>query len=199
MRLTLRATIGLAVMSACFAGGAFADDIEGAYVGAGIGLGRIEAGTAGIAPSSENVDRTRFAYHLDFGIHPPSVPVALELEYLDLGQVDLPQPYAGPGFLSGNVSQRGEGLFLLYYLPTPIVQVYAKAGGSHITTHANFTYCAIDGCALYSLSPTNNAFAFGAGLQWTLGRWAVRGEYEHFNAGGGHPSLLTLGVDWTFL
>jgi hypothetical protein len=36
-------------------------------------------------------------------------------------------------------------------------------------------------------------------LQWTVGPWAVRGEFERFNAGGGNPSLLTIGVDWTFL
>jgi opacity protein-like surface antigen len=84
-------------------------------------------------------------------------------------------------------------------LPTPIVQAYVKAGGSRITTHADFSFCLVDGCGLASLNPTNNAFAFGAGLQWTLGPWAVRGEYERFNAGGGNPSLLTISVDWTFL
>lgn len=199
MRSNLRAMIAGAVIAAALAGPAFADDLEGAYVGAGIGLGRIEAGTAGLAPSLGNIDQSRFAYHLDFGIHPPSVPLALELEYVDLGESHV-SPSAGSEISSGTVSQRGGGLFLLYYLPTPIVQVYVKGGGSRITTHTTIlSSCTTEGCNLLSLNPTNNAFAYGAGLQWSFGRWAARGEYERFNAGGGQPSLLTVGISWTFL
>jgi len=195
MTSTVRATIAVAVITAGLGSPAFADDLTGAYVGAGIGVGRVAAGTAGLAGSSGNFEKTHVAYHLDFGLHPTGTPLALELEYLDLGE---PDQTAAPGVPSGSVSQRGGGLFLLYYLPTPVVQAYAKAGGSRITTHADFTYCAANGCTPESRSPTNNAVAYGAGLQWTLGPWAVRGEYERFNAGGGNPSLLTIGVDWTF-
>jgi len=191
--------IGVAAIVAVFAGPAFADDLEGAYVGGGIGVGRIAAGTAGLAPFLGNVDQTHFAYDLSFGIHPTSTPLALELQYLDLGKSDISN--AGPAVASGTVSQRGGGLFLIYYLPTPIVQVYVKGGGSRITTHTDvLTSCTSSGCLLASSNPTNNAFAFGAGVQWVVAtRWAVRGEYERFNAGGGNPSLLTVGVAWTFL
>jgi len=195
MTSTVRATIAVAVIAAGLGSPAFADDLTGAYVGAGIGVGRVAAGTAGLAGSSGNFEKTHVAYHLDFGLHPTGTPLALELEYLDLGE---PDQTAAPGVPSGSVSQRGGGLFLLYYLPTPVVQAYAKAGGSRITTHADFTYFAANSCTPESRSPTNNAVAYGAGLQWTLGPWAVRGEYERFNAGGGNPSLLTIGVDWTF-
>jgi opacity protein-like surface antigen len=205
MRMTssLRAAIVVGAIAGCIASPAFADDLTGAYFGAGIGLGRVQAGTAGLAPTLGDFDQTHLAYHLDFGIHPANTPLALELEYLDLGQPNLPSTST----LSGSVSQRGGGLFLLYYLPIPIVQAYIKGGGSRITTHADFAYCSPAGaggtsptCVLPSSNPTNNAFAFGAGVQWTLNdRWAVRGEYERFNAGGGNPSLLTVGVDWTFL
>ena len=197
MASCVRATIAATTVAACLASQAFADGLTGAYVGGGIGESRVEAGTSGLAPSSSNFDQSHLGYQLDFGIHPAGTPLALELEYLDLGQADL-KNFPGPGFLTGTVSQRGEGLFLLFYLPTPIVQVYAKAGGSHITTHADFRYCGVDTCSFPSLNPTNNAFAFGAGLQWTVGPWALRGEYERFNAGGGNPSLLTVGVTWTF-
>lgn len=195
MRSGLPAMIGAAAIVAALANPAFADDLEGAYFGAGIGQGRVAAGTAGLAGSSGNFDESHLGYHLDFGIHPTGTPLALELEYLDLGQPDLPSDLGA----SGSVSQRGGALFLLYYLPTPIVQVYAKAGGSRITTHADFTACNGTGCTPLSRGPTNDALAFGAGLQWAYGRWAVRGEYERFNAGGGQPSLLTIGVAWTFL
>jgi len=199
MSSILRATTAVALIAICLAQPAFADDLTGAYVGGGVGEGRVAAGTAGLAPPGiGNFNQTHLGYHLDFGIHPAGAPVALELEYLDLGEPHLP-PYSGPGFLHGSVSQRGEGLFLLFFLPTPIVQLYAKTGASHITTHADYTYCAVDSCVVATLDPTNTAFAFGGGLQWTLGPWTVRGEYERFNAGGGHPSLLTIGVEWAFL
>ena len=198
MTPSLRATIASAAIAACLASPAFADDLVGAYIGAGVGEGRVAAGTAGLGGASGNFAESHLAYRLDFGIQPTGTPLALELEYLDLGQPDLPYTPA----LSGSVSQRGGALFLLYYLPIPTiptVQAYVKAGGSRITTHANFLACSPAGCALDSLNPTNNAFAAGLGVQWTLGSWAVRGEYERFNAGGGNPSLLTIGLDWTFL
>lgn len=192
-----------AVIAAARASPALADDLVGAYVGAGVGLGRVEAGTAGLTFSRVNFDESHFAYHLQFGIHPTSTPLALELEYVDLGQPDL---RFSQQQLTGTVSQRGGGLFLLYYVPIPIVQAYVKAGGSRVTTRVDFSYCGNvpagsngSGCITPTSNSTNNAFAFGGGLQWTLGRWAVRGEYERFNAGGGHPSLITVGVDWTFL
>jgi hypothetical protein len=43
---------------------------------------------------------------------------------------------------------------------------------------------------------TTTAFAYGAGLQWTLGDWAVRGEYERFSAAGENPTLLSIGMTY---
>jgi len=48
------------------------------------------------------------------------------------------------------------------------------------------------------LDRTNTGFAAGAGAQFKLGSWAVRAEYERFNAAGANPSLVSLGVTWTF-
>jgi hypothetical protein len=41
---------------------------------------------------------------------------------------------------------------------------------------------------------TDDAFAHGAGLQWKLGPWAVRGEYERFSAAGANPGPLSIGM-----
>ena len=32
-----------------------------------------------------------------------------------------------------------------------------------------------------------------------FGAWAVRAEYERFNAAGGNPTLVSLGIMWIFL
>jgi hypothetical protein len=142
-----RKTIAILAVASCLSGPAFADvaassdDVTGAYLGAGIGESRVEAGTAapsvGGGASFGNFDETHLAYHLVAGVRPIGAPVALELEYLDLGEPRVPPYRGGPGAQFGSVAQRGEGLFLLYYLPTPIVQVYAKAGASRITSHVN--------------------------------------------------------------
>jgi opacity protein-like surface antigen len=44
----------------------------------------------------------------------------------------------------------------------------------------------------------NVGFAAGAGAQFKIGSLAVRGEYERFNAAGGNPGLLTVGIIWKF-
>jgi hypothetical protein len=36
------------------------------------------------------------------------------------------------------------------------------------------------------------------GAQYKFGSLAVRAEFERFNAAGEHPSLLTLGLTWSF-
>ena len=51
----------------------------------------------------------------------------------------------------------------------------------------------------WSFSTTETTFAAGAGVQWKLGNWAIRGDYERFTALGEHPSLISVGVTWSFL
>ena len=46
---------------------------------------------------------------------------------------------------------------------------------------------------------TATTFAAGAGVQWQIGNWAIRGEYERFTALGENPSLITVGATWSFL
>jgi hypothetical protein len=40
--------------------------------------------------------------------------------------------------------------------------------------------------------------AYGAGLQVTLTRFAIRAEYERVSASTGDPSLMSLGLIWRF-
>jgi opacity protein-like surface antigen len=54
-------------------------------------------------------------------------------------------------------------------------------------------------CGLIRLDTTNTGFAAGAGAQLKFGSLAVRAEYERFSATGRNPSLLSLGLLWSFL
>jgi proton-dependent oligopeptide transporter, POT family len=60
--------------------------------------------------------------------------------------------------------------------------------------------CDIQNCRLsFQLNRTNTSGAGGVGAQYRFDKWAVRAEYERFNAAGGNPSLWSAGITWTFL
>jgi hypothetical protein len=197
-----------------------ADDLLGLYVGAAYGQAHIRAqlnglsgpGFSGSVGSLGGFDTTHTAYQAMLGLRALSF-LGAEVTYMDLGQGSVRGPgVAVPGlpgsFVSAEqVSQKGEAAFGMLYLPVPIIDVYVKAGLSRITTDMSATYalpgvgtCEIDhpNCAIGSAgrSSTDVDFAYGAGLQWKLGQWAVRGEYERFDAAGANPSLLSIGMTY---
>lgn len=160
-------------------------------------------------------DGTDSAFQAMLGIRALSF-LGAEITYMDLGQHSIRGPgqpvpgVLGSAVTSEQVSQKGEAAFALLYLPVPIIDVYVKAGVSRIKTDMRATYalvgvgtCQVDNpdCALVtaSRSASDVGFAYGAGVQWKLGSWAVRGEYERFDAAGANPSLLSIGMTYWIL
>jgi hypothetical protein len=133
----------------------------------------------------------------------PLALIGAEIAYIDLGQRSVPGssgPIAGRPFItSSQVSQKGEAAFAMLYLPIPVIDAYIKAGLSRITTDMSVSY-QINGSGDYTASRkmTDDGVAYGAGLQWKLGQWAVRAEYERFDAAGSNPSLLSIGMTYWF-
>ncbi len=136
----------------------------------------------------------------------------LEVDYFDLGGGQVaPVDLGTSAAARAHLSQTGEAAFALFYLPIPepFIDVYVKAGVSRITSdlHGTFTAqdCTSSGtCSTVSTSPfalnrTNTGFAAGAGVQWNVGNWAVRAEYDRLTAFGSHPDLFSVGVIRTFL
>lgn len=186
------------------------------YLGAAFGQGHIRAqlnglsGPAGPVGSLGGFDSTKSAYQAMLGIRLLSF-LGAEVDYIDLRQQSvrgpgLPVPgEPGVNVLAEQVSQKGEAAFGMLYLPVPVIDVYLKAGVSRMTTDMNATTnaagvgtCQIGdpNCSLSYLSRSSSdvGFAYGAGVQWKLGQWAVRGEYERFDAAGANPSLLSVGM-----
>jgi opacity protein-like surface antigen len=198
-----------------------ADDLLGFYVGGAFGQAHVRAQLDGLnppgIPTGGTVDLGGFdeagsAFQAMLGIRALSF-LGGEITYMDLGQHSIRgpgQPIAGvlgSAVTNEQVSQKGEAAFALLYLPVPIIDVYVKAGVSRIKTDMRATYalsgvgtCQVDNpdCALVTAvrSSSDVGFAFGAGVQWKLGQWAVRGEYERFDAAGANPSLLSLGMTY---
>jgi opacity protein-like surface antigen len=181
-----------------------ADELLGAYVGGAIGQAHVVASAT--YPSIVNVhpgefDENHSAYKVVVGIRPISF-VGAELSYNDFGN-----PSGELFYHPANVSIRGPAAFGVLYLPITILDIYAKAGVArlHDTLSGFFPngdlVCAPGvpcGTVPFRLDRTNTTFAAGAGVQHKFGRWAVRAEYERFNADAEHPSVLSLGLIWTF-
>ena len=194
-----------------------ADDLLGLYFGAGYGQGHISAEPGQIIPQSTGslggLDMTHSAFKAIVGVRPLPF-VGAEASYMDFGKASSITGESVPGLPgavvnSERASQKGEAAFALIYLPVPIVSVYLKGGLSRITTDLGVTYTATQpgvgtcpvnnpSCAVGTFNAardsTDTAFAYGAGLQWKLGEWAVRGEYERFSAAGANPSLLSISM-----
>lgn len=190
------ATIVVIVMAVLPTGHAFADDLLGLYVGGAAGQSRVEAN----APSIGDFKQNHSAFKVIAGIRPISL-IGAELSYIDFGR-----PSGSINAVSSSVSEKGADAFGVVYLPVPVVDVFVKAGLARLQS----TLTSVKGgvgtctmtdpnCALFRLDRTNTSFAAGAGAQVKFGSWAVRAEYERFNAAGGNPSLVSLGLTWTFL
>jgi opacity protein-like surface antigen len=194
----------LAVFPLGAATAAHADDLLGLYIGAAYGQSNIRARFDEVVPGSGGqLDRTdSAAFKGMVGVRLLSF-FGAEVAYVDLGRRSgsgSGGPVAGVPFVtSAQASQKGEAAFALLYLPVPIVDPYIKVGLSRITTDMSAGY-QINGAGAFAVRNfTDVGFAYGAGLQWKLGQWAVRGEYERFDAAGAHPSLLSIGMTYWLL
>jgi opacity protein-like surface antigen len=84
-----------------------------------------------------------------------------------------------------------------------VIDIYAKAGLARLQSSLGGVSAVQPACvpcalSLFRLDRTNTHFAAGAGAQYKLGAFALRAEYEYFNAGGANPGLVSLGITWTF-
>ena len=216
LRISPRSAFALVALIPCSFAAlqvAQADDLLGLYVGAAFGQAHIRAQLSDLSSNGYSLgafDANHSAYQAMVGIRPLPF-LGAEVTYMDLGQRSFGTPSlagaSGNGIIAEQASQKGEAAFGLLYLPVPIIDVYVKAGVSRIRTDTSATYvapgvatCAIDNpnCAEVSVgrSATDTAFAYGAGVQWKLDQWAVRAEYERFDAAGANPSLLSIGMTY---
>ena len=167
----------------------------GFYLGGAVGQARVDA----TAPDASGFRENHSAFKVMVGLRPISM-LGVELAYGDFGH-----PSHLNGFLATDVTMKGASAFGIFYLPVPIVDIYAKAGAARLRSTANTTVvCAlapVGYCTLVRYSPisrTDVGFAAGAGAQFKVGGLAIRGEYERFNVAGVYPGLFSVGLTWTF-
>lgn len=227
-RTRIRSWISLATLAAAVIAHAPSARASGglwsAYVGASVGHASLRARDSGLlglnVGTLGSFDRHDFAYQLTAGVRWSKL-LGLEVDYFRLGGGSaLPHLSFAPSLppivsltsslKNAHISQKGEAAFAVLYLPVPIVDIYLKAGVARLTTDLNAfasgSTCPSNAICPATLSPpvtgalgrTETSFAAGAGVQWQLGDWAIRGEYERFNALGEHPALESIGMMWSF-
>lgn len=187
-------------------------DLLNVYVGGAYGHADLEAEDTGLVsavPGSRlgSFDVGHVAWQASVGVRGLEF-LGAEIDYFDLGRGNASPSWSGGlyGLTNAQISQRGEAAFAMLYLPLPVVSAYLKAGAAHLNTEL---YAATAGpvcaagapCPAIALPPANGdiqttatGFAAGAGVQWRIDTWTIRGEYERFTALGEHPSLLSVGI-----
>jgi opacity protein-like surface antigen len=194
------------------------------YVGVSLGHASLRAKDSSLIAatyrgSMGSFDRGDFAYQVEAGVRGLYL-LGAEIDYFNLGNGGVSPSWSGLGAVTdATMSQKGEAAFAVLYLPVPVINLYLKAGIARLTTDLNASgntgacppgsECPFIVCPTCSppipspfrgtLDTSETTLAAGAGVQWKLGDWAVRGEYERFEALGEHPDLLTIGVIWTIL
>jgi hypothetical protein len=154
----------------------------------------------------------------------PVTFVGAELEYVSFGHADADvgttiQPPHGGVWLSQNVQIQARAQALSAFavgfmpLPTPWLDVYAKAGVAGLRTQYRYDiveavpvcppyapYCPIipphiTSSRLYS-SRVDADFAYGGGIRVRLGTVSLSTEYERVRDSAGDPHLLSLAISW---
>ena len=191
------------------------------YFGAAYGRAHLR-GTVTPSPIEGSISfgAHRSAYQIIAGARVLEL-LGVEVDYVDLGTAPAALDFPTFGTVSDmQASQKGAAAFAVLYLPVPVpmIGMYLKAGVARIASRLTGTLTAIGcnpnapcACPVGLSGPvcvvnyrgpidtTSTGLAVGAGVQWSLGNWAVRGEYERFSAAGEHPSLVSVGVTWAFL
>jgi hypothetical protein len=129
----------------------------------------------------------------------------------ELAHIDLGQPSGRLGGYPTDTSVKGTAAFGVLHLPlpSPVIDVYAKAGLARLKSTSHFiasrpgvgTWSANDATCSpqpLQLDRIDTSFAGGAGAQFRRGSWALGAEYKQFVADGGRPGLLTVGFTWNF-
>lgn len=183
------------------------------YIGGAYGHAHLEGKDSGLVSAVPGArlgsfDASHDAFQAMAGVRGLEF-LGAEVDYFDLGSRTASPSWSGGGLYgltSAQIAQKGEAAFAVLYLPLPVVSAFVKAGAARLTTEL---YAATAGpvcpsgsaCPAIVLPPANGdvrttetTFAAGAGVQWRLDAWTIRGEYERFTAMGEHPSLLSVGV-----
>jgi len=164
---------------------------NGFYIGAGVSQAKLkDVGQDFGAGNLDDFKIDNTAWKAIAGFKAPVLPLAVELNYDDLGSDS--RTVNGVAF---NANSKAFAAYAVGFLPLPlpILDLYGKAGLARWTTDAH-------AAGLFDFDEHGTEFAWGGGAQVHFGGLGARLEYERYNVRHTNGvELLTLGVTWTFL
>jgi hypothetical protein len=194
-----------------------ASDPLGFYIGGAVGEATLRVDNAVLVGNEVDVtahsspfsfSKHSTGWKVQLGLRPISL-IGAEVEYVDFGNASA--AYSGGGvhdFLSyhATTDAKAATAFGVLYapLPLPLLDLFGKAGVARLQarTSATGAFGCLTDCPLLLASlyrdETTTRFAYGAGAQIRLGRFAIKGEYERISASTGDPDLLSIGAIWSF-
>lgn len=171
-----------------------AQDLLGVYVGASAGQSRVDAEAPQYTPYEFSEHHS--AFKVMAGIRALSF-LGAEIEYVDLGHPSTTQ--VG---IEADASVKGAAAYGMLYLPmgVPSLDLFGEGGVARMETTLNGAIpCFNCTTQLFHFSRTDTHVAGGVGVQYRLGPIGIRGEYERFDTSNANPTMLSLGLTWTFL
>lgn len=168
---------GLAALLALGSLPAVAAD-NGIYIGAGAGLSSVQEDDLDYDADANGYKLIAGWRFIDW--------LAVEANYVDFGSGD-------DDVLGEKIEVSADALTLsaVGFLPVGPVDLFARVGAvdwSADLSSPNFGNASDDGTDL----------TYGLGLQFRLGSFGLRAEYEIFDFDGADVDFLSLGVTWTF-
>ncbi len=162
---------------------------SGFYIGGSVGKGAIEAnlGDTGIPglPSDIDEDDTAYKVFAGFNFDLPSVILAVEAGYVDLGEPKI--DVVGDDLL---FDTSGINLWGIAAIEAGPVDLFAKLG--YISWDAKLRY--LDSSA----SEDGSDAGYGLGLAFNAGPIQIRGEYEVYDIEDADVSMLSVGLVYQF-
>lgn len=223
----MRKVIGLLIGSVLLGGGVFAQALAGNnplgfYSGAAIGVAVPPNEFLDPYTPRRGVSGRDFGWDMLVGIRPTRW-VGAELQYMDLGYTHLgPAPLVmdqfgrplGPDrFYGAHGHNYAAAAYAMGYVPLPWghprFDVFGKLGVARLWSMYKFAayYPSIESCSSAQCVPVGNVssqvdvtetdLAYGGGLQFHVGEFAIRAEYEALDSTLGTPSLFSIGLIWT--
>ena len=166
-----------------------AGDPLGAYVG-------LSAGQSTVKADPLEFSKHDLGWKVLVGIRPIAL-LGAEVAYIDFGHTSYSQGVPGGLNISARASS-AETLGVIYLpIPLPLLDIYGKGGLARLEYRASSSSGCL-ACTFFNADYTQTRVAYGAGAQMKLDKLAMRVEYERISAGNGDPSLLSLGLTWTF-
>jgi hypothetical protein len=190
---------------------ASADNLLGAYVGAGVGQSNVGSNNYYDYGYYGGYNDHDAAWKVILGIRPLPI-VGAEVEYLDFGSGNGDNGYYGYNYYYSNASSHPKATILygIGYLPLPLpfLDVYGKLGVARLQSDINTyqypsgycppPYSACSAPVAYRTDQTDTKFAFGAGVQAKFQDFAFRAEYERIDSQFGDPAAVMVSATWTF-